>query len=163
MVNARVISSFSSKKHDHRSCVKGALTSAESVCAGRGIRLTGLRRQILELVWSRHGPIRAYDILKLMNQGDGKATPNTVYRALDFLLSAGLIHRLDSMNAFMGCATPEIKHSAQFLICRNCESAAEIHDASIDRTLTKDAQQLGFTPEAQTVEIRGLCPACTAS
>lgn len=163
MGSARIISDFSSKKHDHGSCVRTVLKSAEAVCAERGVRLTGLRRQILELVWSRHGPIRAYDILKLMNQGEGKATPNTVYRALEFLLGAGLIHRLDSVNAFMGCADPETKHVGQFLICRRCESAAEIHDASIDRSLLKDAAQLGFEMEAHTVEATGLCSVCAAA
>ena len=163
MAAARIISDFPSKKHDHRICVKSALMSAEAVCAERGIRLTGLRRQILELVWSRHGPIRAYDILRLMNQADGKATPNTVYRALDFLLGAGLIHRLDSLNAFMGCANPETKHTGQFLICRKCESAAEIHNANIDRSLHKDAERLGFEMEEQTVEVRGLCSMCAAA
>lgn len=163
MAAAVVISNFSAKKHDHKSCVKSAMKSAEAVCAERGIRLTDLRRQILELVWTRHGPIRAYDILRLMNQGDGSATPNTVYRALEFLLGAGLIHRLDSLNAFMGCANPATKHTGQFLICRKCESAAEIHDAAIDRNLHKDAERLGFEVEAQTVEVRGLCSMCAAA
>lgn len=163
MAAPRVISDFSSKKHDHRSCIRSAIRSAESVCADRGIRLTNQRRRILELVWSRHGPIRAYDILRLMNEREGKATPNTVYRGLDFLLSAGLIHRLDSVNAFMGCANPATKHTGQFLICRECESAAEIYDAGIDRTLGKDAERLGFATEQQTVEVHGLCPVCAAS
>lgn len=139
------------------------MRSAEAVCAERGIRLTGLRRRILELVWSRHGPIGAYDILRLMNESDGKATPNTVYRGLEFLLDAGLIHRLDSMNAFMGCAEPTRKHTGQFLICRKCESAAEIHDPGIERTLGKHAEWVGFAMEQQTVEVRGLCPACAAA
>lgn len=162
MATVRIISDFSPEEHDHGSCVKSALASAEAICAERGIRLTGLRRQILELVWSRHGPIRAYDILRLMNKTDGKTTPNTVYRALDFLLGAGLVHRLDSLNAFMGCANPEVKHTGQFLICRKCESAAEIHNASIDRSLHKDAERLGFEMEEQTVEVRGLCSTCAA-
>lgn len=100
-------------------------------------------------------------MLRLMDEKDGSLAPNTVYRALDFLLEAGLIHRLDSINAYMGCADPETEHSGQFLICRKCESAAEIHDPGIDLTLGRDAERLGFEPERKTVEVRGLCPACT--
>ncbi len=95
-----------------------------------------------------------------MDDEDGSATPNTVYRALDFLLDAGLIHRLDSINAYMGCADPVSEHTGQFLICRKCESAAEIHDPGIDVTLGRDAARLGFEPERKTVEVRGLCPSC---
>lgn len=160
MAGTHIISDFSPRKHDHRSCVRAALKNAETVCASRGIRLTELRRRVLELVWSRHGPIRAYDILRLMNRKKGNATPNTVYRALDFLLGAGLVHRLDSLNAFMGCADPAAKHSGQFLICRKCESAAEIHDAGVDRSLLRDAEALGFEADAPTIEVQGLCPSC---
>lgn len=162
MTASRVISDFTSAHHNHRRCIREALENAESVCAKRGMRFTKLRRRFLELVWSRHGPIRAYDILRLMDDEDGSATPNTVYRALQFLLDAGLIHRLDSINAYMGCADPESEHAGQFLICRKCESAAEIHDPGIDLTLGRDAARLGFEPERKTVEVRGLCPACAA-
>ena len=160
MAATRVISEFSSTRHNHRRCIREALGRAESVCAKRGMRFTRLRRRFLELVWSRHGPIRAYDILRLMDAKDGSTTPNTVYRGLQFLLDAGLIHRLDSINAYMGCADPETEHTGQFLICRKCDSAAEIHDPGIDRTLGRDAARLGFEPERKTVEVRGVCPSC---
>ena len=162
MAATRVISDFSPKKHNHKNCVQSAIRRAEAICTDRGIRLTRLRRRILELVWSRHGPLGAYDILRLMNKRDGKVKPNTVYRGLEFLLEAGLIHRLDSMNAFMGCADPARKHAGQFLICRRCESAAEIHDPGIERTLGKDAERVGFAVEQQTVEVLGLCPTCSS-
>lgn len=162
MAATRVISDFSSKKHNHKSCVKSAVKKAESICIDRGMRLTRLRRKILELVWSRHGPLGAYDILQLMNKEEGRVLPNTVYRGLDFLIEAGLIHRLDSMNAFMGCADPVSRHSGQFLICRSCESAAEIHDAGIEQTLGRDAKRVGFSVEQQTIEVLGLCPSCSS-
>ncbi len=161
MTATRVISNFASGKHNHRRCVSTAMANAEALCAERGVRLTELRRHVLEIIWSRHGPIRAYDILRQMDPKVGNATPNTVYRALDFLLGAGLIHRLDSLNAFMGCADPVSKHSAQFLICRKCESAAEIHDPALDRNLLKDARNLGFEADSRTIEVRGVCADCT--
>lgn len=164
MASPRIISDFAPKKHNHRRCVNEALKTAEAVCTSRSVLLTDLRRRILGVVWSRHGPIRAYDILRILNEEKGdRATPNTVYRALEFLIGAGLIHRLESLNAFMGCADPNAKHTGHFLICRSCESAAEIHDASIDRTLRKDSQYLGFSMDAPMIEVRGLCPACAST
>ncbi len=160
MSGAHVISDFPSGRHNHRSCVQTALRQAEAVCESRGMRLTELRRHVLELVWSRHGPVKAYDLLRMMDESKGNPTPNTVYRALDFLLEAGLIHRLDSRNAFMGCGSPTVEHSAQFLICRECGSAAEIHDPAVNRNLRRDAEALGFTADAPTVEVSGVCPAC---
>ena len=157
----RVISNFSSKNHNHTSCINNAIKKAEVVCNKRGMRFTRLRRKILELVWSRHGPLGAYDIMDLMRTDNKDVKPNTVYRSLDFLLEAGLIHRLDSMNAYMGCADPIIRHSGQFLICRRCESAAEIHDSSVEHSLGRDAEDIGFSVEQQTIEVLGLCPKCS--
>lgn len=164
LANPRVFSDFVSGKHDHRGCVRDALRSAEAVCDAQGIRLTDIRRRILELVWSGHGPIGAYELLRLLNSdGETNAAPNTVYRALDFLLEAGLIHRLDSLNAFIGCPEPQTKHNAQFLICKKCNAAAEIYDSGIDRTLSKDAEGLGFAIDDPTIEVLGLCPKCKAA
>ena len=87
--------------HDHSHCVSDALRAADALCARSGARLTALRRRVLELVWQSHRPLGAYDILGVLSSEDGRrAAPPTVYRALDFLLEHGLIHRLASLNAY---------------------------------------------------------------
>jgi Fur family zinc uptake transcriptional regulator len=92
--------------HQHEHCVHDALAAAEVLCAKRGVRLTAIRKRVLELVWASHQPLGAYAILdKLTNEGH-KPAPPTVYRALEFLLEHGLIHRIASLNAFLGCIHP---------------------------------------------------------
>jgi Fur family zinc uptake transcriptional regulator len=147
--------------HDHAGCIASALDAAETRCAERGARLTPLRRRVLEIVWRGHAPVGAYDVLdRLRESGAGSATPPTVYRALDFLMEHGLVHRIESLNAFIGCNHPDEAHSGQFLICRDCGLVAELDDAEIADVLTSKARALGFAEERATVELRGLCPDC---
>lgn len=147
--------------HDHAGCVATALDAAEARCAERGARLTPLRRRVLEIVWRGHAPVGAYDVLdRLRESGAGSAAPPTVYRALDFLMEHGLVHRIESLNAFIGCNHPDEAHSGQFLICRDCGLVAELDDAEIADVLTSKARALGFAEERATVELRGLCPDC---
>lgn len=147
--------------HDHAHCVADALTRADALCAARGARLTVLRRRVLELVWSSHRPRGAYAILEDLSQQDGKATaPLTVYRALEFLVEQGLVHRIESLNAYVGCAAPGATHSGQFLVCEGCGDAAEIDDPSIRSAIDAAAAGRGFRVQRPTVEVRGVCKDC---
>lgn len=148
--------------HDHAACVGEALETAEALCAGRGARLTPLRRRVLELVWSSHRPVGAYDILGRLDDGSRKAAPPTVYRALDFLIEHGLVHRIESMNAYLGCNHPEESHSGQFLICRECGDVAELDDDEVRQMLRRKAAGAGFEVRSQTVELVGFCANCKA-
>ncbi|MSP66611.1 MAG: transcriptional repressor [Alphaproteobacteria bacterium] len=155
-------SPFHEAPHDHHACVAAALAAADLVCRQKGARLTALRRRVLELIWSRHAPARAYDILEQLKGERGGAAPPTVYRALDFLIEHGLVHRIESLNAFVGCNDPRYGHSAQFLICRRCGTIAELEDAEVARLVRARAAALGFRVSHQTIEIAGLCPGCDA-
>ncbi len=146
--------------HNHNICVSQALETAEKLCRERGLRFTALRRQVLRLVWDSHKPVGAYDILDSLKQDGKKAAPPTVYRALDFLIDADLVHRLDSLNAFVGCPDPSSSHQGQFLICRGCRTVAELDDAKINSLVQDIAADLGFSAEQQMLEIQGLCQAC---
>ncbi len=154
---------FDGKRHDHDLCVEKALREAERLCARRGARLTKLRKKVLALVWTSHSPVGAYDVLGRLSQKHGRAAPPTVYRALEFLLEQGLVHRIESLNAFVGCPEPSESHSGQFLICRDCGAAAEMDDRAIDRAISAQAAACGFAVEGKTVEVRGLCPACRSA
>ncbi|MFM1817009.1 MAG: transcriptional repressor [Pseudomonadota bacterium] len=147
-------------KHDHGRCVTRALAAAEKICGERKLRLTPLRRRVLELVWARHAPVGAYDILGSLKKGEGALEPPTVYRALKFLQEAGLVHRIDSLNAFIGCESPQEGHAAQFLVCRKCQRVTELDDPSISEMLVEKARMLGFATDAQDIEIKGLCATC---
>lgn len=147
--------------HDHSHCVAEALAAADQVCARSGARLTALRRRVLELVWASHQPLGAYDILGVLSAEDGRrAAPPTVYRALDFLLEHGLIHRLASLNAFIGCNHPGQSHQGHFLICRRCNTAIEVEQPAIGAAIQAAAAEVGFAVEGQMVEVLGLCARC---
>jgi Fur family zinc uptake transcriptional regulator len=146
--------------HDHDDCVRTAIDAAESQCERRGARFTALRRRVLELVWSSHEPVGAYALLDILKAEGHGAAPPTVYRALDFLIEQGLVHRLERLNAFVGCRHPESPHSAQFLICTRCGRIAELDDSAIGLAINKGAEALGFAVVRQTIEVEGLCPDC---
>ena len=146
--------------HDHGPCVSAALAAAAELCERRGVRLTVLRRQVLELVWGSHAPQGAYAILETLHRRGRRAAPPTVYRALDFLLGQGLVHRIVSMNAYVGCTTPGALHAGHFLICGGCGTAAEVDGRRIGAAVRRRAAEVGFKVERETVELRGLCPSC---
>lgn len=146
--------------HDHAVCIDDALTRAERLCEERGARLTPVRRRVLELVWRGHRPRGAYDILEDLAAEGRRAAPLTVYRALDFLVEQGLVHRLESMNAFIGCIDPGARHATQFLVCRRCGTATEISDPEVSRAIESAAARTGFAVERPMVEVQGTCPLC---
>ncbi|MEN2975825.1 transcriptional repressor [Tistrella bauzanensis] len=151
---------FPGNDHDHRACVATALDLAERVCAANGARLTDLRRRVLELVLQGHEPVRAYDVLDRLKDERSGAAPPTVYRALDFLLEQGLVHRIESMNAFVGCGLAGRVHSGQFLICDRCGRVAELNDRDSADRLAAVAAEAGFIVQRQMVELHGLCAGC---
>ena len=150
---------FIDEDHDRQRCINQAMANAEQLCQRRGQRFTALRRRVFELVWCHHKPIGAYDLLEKL-QRDGRTAPPTVYRALDFLLELGLIHRITSLNAYVGCSHPEDLHDGQFLICTACRSYAELNVESISNAIDDSARDSGFAVQRHTVEIMGLCPRC---
>ena len=137
------------------------LREVAKVCEERGLRLTPLRERVLKLVAESERPVKAYDLLDQIRDDKGPAAPPTVYRALDFLLEHGFIHRLASINAFVGCHHPRVQHSVPFLICDRCHSAVELEDERVASLLTEQARALGFRPQAQTLEVHGLCVHCS--
>lgn len=151
---------FPSADHDHRVCVRQAMKQAESYCGDQGLRLTELRHRVLELIWANHQPVGAYHLLELLNGEGRKAAPPTVYRSLDFLLEHGLVHRISSLNAFVGCSHPGSNHEAQFFICEACGQAAEINASQIESAIERDAERIGFTVEKRTIEVAGVCARC---
>jgi len=151
---------FPPEHHPHQDCVRDALAAAEIICQERGARLTAVRKRVLELVWASHDPVGAYGLLDRLAADGVKAVPPTVYRALDFLLEQGLVHRLERLNAYVGCTHTHGPHAAQFLICTNCKRVAELDDPAIGHSLADGAARRGFTVSRQTVEVEGLCAAC---
>lgn len=148
--------------HHHVHDAEAYVGEVAKICQERGLRLTGQRERVLRLLAAAGRPVKAYELIELMRDGAGPVAPPTVYRALDFLLESGFIHRLDSINAFVGCHHPRIQHSVPFLICNRCQNAVELEDEQIPALLTARAKALGFAPAVQSLEVRGVCAECQA-
>ena len=148
------------QKHDHRRCQSHILSKAKEHCRLNKLRLTPRRQQVLEILLRSHQPMGAYDILAELHEPDSKEklAPPMVYRALEFLQSQKLIHRLESRNAYIGCQHPGHLKASQFLICRDCDRVAEL--AVADSSLFNQANQIGFEVDHSVVEITGLCSRC---
>ena len=155
------MSTLSFERHNHARCIRTAVGAAETLCDMRGLRFTALRRRVLELIWQSHRPAGAYELLDLLKTERHGAAPPTVYRALDFLRENGLIHRIESLNAFVGCDHPDAPHQSQFLICTSCRRVAELSDPVIEQRVKIKASGAGFQTERQTLEVTGTCDACT--
>jgi len=157
-VTSRAI--FPTSSHDHESCRAAILADAERLCRRRRVRLTDRRRRVLAAVAESHAAIGAYDILERLAEAGKRPAPITVYRALDFLIEQGLVHRLASLNAYVACARAGPGHGAQFLICRRCGAIGEMTDAAVARAIGRAAGTQGFRVSAPLVEVAGLCRHC---
>jgi len=160
MSKNQVVTPFKARNHQHNNCLKSAIARAEADCAERGLRLTQIRRRVLELVWDSHEPVKAYNILETLRPEKKGAAPPTVYRALDFLQEEGFVHKIESLNAYVGCGEPGHNNFAQFLICYECGMVAELDDSEIQGLINKKASRLGFSGQHQTIEVQGICEEC---
>lgn len=149
--------------HDHAYCRNKAMRTAERLCTERGVRLTPIRQRVLDLIWANHRAVKAYDLLDQIKPLERMAKPATVYRALDFLLEQGLIHRVESLNAFIGCGCAERQHEVLLLICQHCQDVEERSAPEVMAALVTEIEQAGFTVHRKAVEVQGLCCHCAVT
>lgn len=142
-------------KMSSESAIK-ALEAAETLCSERGERLTPVRKRVLELVLSADTPVKAYDLLEALKPGPGAAKPPTVYRALDFLMGLGLVHKVEALNAYVGCTHSHDDGGAALFICTDCGTVDERHG----KALAADVPE-GFMIERSVVEHFGHCGKCS--
>jgi len=152
---------FHAPDHDHDRCSSDAMAVAETLCAERGQRLTPIRRKVLGALLASHKPLGAYEIIERLAPKGTRPAPITAYRALEFLRENGLVHRIESRNAFIACVH---NHAAGalvvFLICERCGAVGEASSADVTSTLTSAARAAGFTPKSPVIEVSGICSHC---
>lgn len=127
------------------------------------MQLTTIRRNTLELIWGSHRAVKAYDLLDQIKLIQQTAKPTTVYRALDFLLEQGFIHRVESLNAFIGCSCSEQQHEQLLLICVQCHEVEERPGTMVMEAVSRELEQARFTVYRKAIEIQGICRHCTQS
>jgi Fur family transcriptional regulator, zinc uptake regulator len=152
---------FPAPDHDHGRCSSDAMAVAEAQCTQGGRRLTPIRRQVLAILLGTHKPLGAYEIMERLAPRGSRLAPITVYRALEFLRDNGLIHRIESRNAFIACGH---NHAAAdpvvFLICERCGAVGEAASLEVAATLKSAARAAGFTPRLPLIEVSGVCIHC---
>lgn len=137
------------------------MAHAEALCAERGERLTPMRRRVLEILAASHKPLGAYEIMDKVAAQGPRPAPITIYRALDFLRENGLVHRIESRNAFVACGRNHGSDAlVAFLICDRCGAVGEAPAAAAVQSLTAAARSAGFAPNLSVIEITGTCSHC---
>lgn len=152
---------FPKPGHNHASCVEHAVEHARAVCEARGIRLTPLREAVLRVLTASHKALGAYDVIQLMNEQGRRLAPISVYRIIDILVEAGLVHRLESRNAYFACLSPhEDNASMVVLLCEGCQRVAEARAPEAWNAIQAITKGNGFTVSATVLEVQGQCPDC---
>lgn len=140
---------------------KTLIEQIEGICSARGVRLTSQRKRVFELICSNSGASSAYELLEQLKESEPQAKPPTVYRALEFLMEQGFIHRVESTNSFISCCSCNAKqHFFQLLICDKCGDVFELQDDTLISLLASNAEKHGFKLTNQVIETHGTCKTC---
>jgi Fur family zinc uptake transcriptional regulator len=151
---------FPAPDHDHERCASAAIAHAEAQCIARAQRLTPMRRQVLQALLSSHKPLGAYEIIDCLAHKNRPA-PITIYRALDFLCGNGLVHRIESRNAYVACVhNHDSNDLVVFLICESCGAVGEAPGGAAAEALKASSRAAGFSPKSPLIEIAGICSHC---
>jgi len=152
-----------SQQNQQQKNLSAVLENMQQICNLAGVRLTLVRRHVFEIIFNSEKPIGAYKIMELLSELESRqAAPPTVYRALEFLLEYGFIHRLATINSFISCIHICKDHPVQFLLCAKCHTAIELENQRINDVVTFAAQKEGFAPQIKMIEISGICANCLA-
>lgn len=150
--------------HNRREHIDNAVARLHAICKTRGVRLTDSRLQVFKLICQHKKPLGAYLLLDLLEQEFTRhISPQTIYRALKFLLEQGFIHRIQSLSAFVSCSYLPHEQRSHYLVCRLCEDVVELQQPLIDQKIYNAAVEAAFTVETQSLEVRGICKRCNPS
>ena len=152
--------SFDGTDHDHDLCAAQLMARAERACARHKARLTSLRRDVLGAVGESHRAAGAYEIIERMAKSGPRPAPISIYRALEFLGDLGLVHRIESRNAFVACNRPHEAGRAVLMVCERCGTVDELEAASVFDRLDSRSSGEGFETRRAVIELSGCCAPC---
>jgi len=139
-----------------------SISSVVEFCEINNLDFTKIRKKVFEIILNYKKPIKAYKILDGLSDIDKKILhPPTVYRAIDFLINNGFVHKLNSINSYVGCFHPNIHKECYFLICKKCNVYQECCNDELTNKIVKTAKHNNFTVSNTTLEIVGHCHDCT--
>lgn len=149
-------------QHNHAACIENGMDAALAECERSGLQLTPVRQRVLEILLKEHRAIGAYDLLDQLRAEGLGSQPPVIYRALDFLVKHGFVHKIEKLNAFVACNHPGEDHTPMFLICADCSATLETFAELKSSLLSETALEVGFSIENTVMEAVGLCPTCKA-
>lgn len=163
-MDERTVPSFPARDHDHGACMAGALGRAKSRCLEKGIKWTALREQVFRHVTTSHKPVSAYDLIESLAREGKRLAPVSIYRILDVLQEAGIVHRLESRNAFFACMSGhESTRQTVTFVCEGCERVTEVEAPAAYRAIGEVSEAARFSPHSTIVEVSGTCAECRNS
>jgi len=152
---------FPSPGHNHQPCLAAARSRAEQAFAACQLRMTDLRRQVFEEIAASHQAIGAYEVLERLANKGTRLAPISVYRAIDALLKAGIVHRLESRNAYFAChAEHNNGNTSVVMTCEDCGLTAELPNSKVHQAIVAATAEAGFMTHAAVVEVIGRCGHC---
>lgn len=155
---------FPSLNHDHDACLGEALKRARLRSTQQGIKWTALREQVFRQIAMSHKPVSAYELIENLSAQGKRLAPVSIYRILDVLQSAGLVHRLESRNAFFACMG---EHEGQpqtiVFLCEDCERVTEAEAPDAVNAIVKTTEAGHFHVRSAVLEISGICEECHIS
>lgn len=149
--------------HDHERCRRSVMDAVKDSCKSRGLRLTPPRECVLRALLEDHKAMTAYELLERLRAEGLGSQPPVAYRALDFLVANGFVHRIERVSAFVACTRGGGAHAAAFLVCRRCRSVAETCLQQVGGVMEDAAAEHDFVLERKVVEAVGLCGRCRDS
>jgi Fur family transcriptional regulator, zinc uptake regulator len=127
------------------------------------IKITPLRQDVLSILSANKNPMSAYDLLNKLKKIRPSAEPPTVYRVLDFLAKAKIVHRIESQKTYVCCsqqAHDETQHEAILFFCKKCAKSFEYEGKEVLRSLKQFSVKNKLEIDGAPIEIRGICKEC---
>jgi len=152
---------FPAPEHDHDRCLEEAMARAHTAFENKGLRLTPLRQAVFKEIAASHKAMGAYDVLGKFAARGERLAPISVYRAIEALVAAGIVHRFESRNAFFAC---QGVHAMRQLVlaCESCGRVAEVDGSKVFAAIDKSVASAAFSAKGAVVEVWGLCANCVA-
>ncbi len=160
-MDERIAPSFPARDHDHGACMADALGRAQRCCLEKGIKWTALRERVFQHVAASHRPVSAYDLIESLAKDGMRLAPVSVYRILEVLQAAGIVHRLESRNAYFACMTGhESGRQTVTFVCGECECVTEAEAPEAYLAIGEVSKAARFHPVSTIVEVNGTCAEC---
>jgi Fur family ferric uptake transcriptional regulator len=142
---------FSSEKQD-------LLDHIVETLRGQGIRLTGARKELLDVLINSPKHLTAFELAKIVSKRKPSTHLSTIYRNLENLEKLGIISHAHVGHGSVIYQIRGLEHS--HFACEECGEIIDVNENIYSGFLSKAKQTLGFSPNPQHFAALGKCSAC---